>query len=428
VKKFTIFQNLSVQWQRIVSFFIKNKRRIIISFSVTLTIGLVIIGLLKTKDTLISQNKSRHDAIFSENFSPTPKGPLFSLASSSANSILGSTDESTYEESVSDIPYVPLAPLPTMTPYPTFPPYVAPTSAPAQTTNNTGNPNCTTAANIPNAWYSDVYPASPQTTMVGSAVTFVIDIRDCYKNDAPVSDTLKISLTSGENAVQINGNNLPYTVVTQNGKATFSMTSGSAGTFGFVIEDTTRSFTVTDTNNHNPSVIFTSNSSGNPNCTTATNIPNFWYSDVLPASPITTLVGSSAGFSVDIRDCSKNSVSNDTLTISLSSGESSVQINGNSLPYTTTVQNGKATFSVTSSNAGTYGFIVKDTTNNFTVTDSNNHNPSVIFTASSTTPTPQPTSAQTPTDTPTSTPSNPTATQTPSPTSGTTPPTDVIPT
>jgi hypothetical protein len=258
---------------------------------------------------------------------------------------------------------------------------------------------------------------SSTTAVLGSAITFSVEIRDCSKNDVS-NDTLKISLNSSDNNVQINGNNLPYTTQVQNGKTTFSLTSSNAGTYSFIIQDTTHNFTVTNTDNNNPSVTFTNNSSGNSHCTTAANMPNAWYSNVYPASPITVSVGSSAGLKVDVRDCNQNNVSNDMLQISLSSGDNNVQINGNNLPYVVQAQNGEVSFSVTSSNSGTYGFIIKDTTNNFTITDQNNHNPSVVFNSVSTptpTPTPQPTSIQTPSNTPTPTTSNPAPTQTPTP-------------
>jgi hypothetical protein len=127
---------------------------------------------------------------------------------------------------------------------------------------------------------------------------------------------------------------------------------------------------------------------------------------------VTVNVGSAAGFTVDIRDCNRNDVNNDTVQISLSSGDNSVQINGNNLPYTLQSQNGKASFSVTSSNAGTYVFVVQDTSAGFTVTDPNNHPPSVVFNNPSA-PTPQPTSTP--------------ASATPTPATGATPTQNPVP-
>jgi hypothetical protein len=375
-------------------------------------------GALKLRDYLMSQVKTNHTNGPDVYYAPTPSlSQTLSLATVSAN-----ITDTNSDTNVSDIEYevtLPTyTPYPTISPYPTSPPYIAPTSAPIQTTVSTGNSNCTTGAGTPNSWYSDVY-LSTSTTLVGSAITFSVVIRDCYKNAAPVSDTIKISLNSGDNSVQINGNNLPYTIQTQNGKVDFSLTSANVGTFSFIVEDSTRSFTITDTNNHNPSVTYTNNTSGNSNCTTSANVPNTWYSDVTPASPITVNMGSSTGFTIDIRDCNRNNVSNDMIQLSLNSGDNSVQINGNNLPYTIQAQNGKATFSVTSSNAGTYGFVVRDTTNGFNITDPNNHNPSVIF-VSAASPTPQatitPTQGSNPTPTTTNPVPTPTTTSAPAPT------------
>ncbi len=128
------------------------------------------------------------------------------------------------------------------------------------TNNSSGNSSCTTAAGVPNSWYSDVYPNPPVSTTTGS-VTLVVYLRDCNKNTAPVSDTLTISLSSGDPNTQANGHSLPYSMAAQNGQASFTVTSQSSQTDTFVIQDTTGSFNVTDINNNNPSVIFSSSAS-----------------------------------------------------------------------------------------------------------------------------------------------------------------------
>jgi hypothetical protein len=243
-------------------------------------------------------------------------------------------------------------------------------------------------------------------------------IRDCNQQTAPVSDDLKISLSSGDANTQINGNNLPATVTTQNGIASFSVSSQVTGTVTLVVRDTSSNFTVTNVNNNNPSIIFTNNgssaSSGNPNCTTAAGTPNFWYSDVSPASPISANTGSTVTLTVSIKDCGKNNVSSDNLTLTQTSSDSSVTVNGSSAPVSVQAQNGQATFSIVSQNAGTDTFTIQDTTSNFAVTDANNQSPRIVFSGSSTsaTPTPVPTNTPSATDTPTTSPI-PSATLTP---------------
>ncbi len=304
-----------------------------------------------------------------------------------------------------------LAPLPTATPIPT-------TTTSSSSSNNSSNPNCTTGGGTPNSWYSDVYPNPPITTGTGS-VTIIVDIRDCNENLAPVSDNLKISLSSGDPNTLINGNKLPVNVNTQNGEVKFNVSSQINGSVTLIVQDTTSNFTVTDINNHNPVITFSGNSSGNSNCTTASGVPNFWYSDVYPASPISANTGSTVTLTVNIRDCSQNDVSNDNITVTQTSSDSSVKINGSSSPVSAQAQNGVATFNITSQNTGTDTFTVQDTTSNFSITDTNNHSPSIVFSGSSATPTPTPTPTQAPASTATPTPT-PTPTQaltsTPTPT------------
>ena len=231
-----------------------------------------------------------------------------------------------------------------------------------------------------------------------------VTIRDCNSNTAPVNDSLSISLSSGDSNTQINGNNLPYSVTTQNGQASFTVTSQVSGTVVLVVQDTTSNFTVTNINNSNPSITFNGGStSGNAHCTTANGVPNFWYSEVSPNSPVTANTGQTVIFTVNIQDCGKNNVSSDNLTFSQTSNDTGLTINGSSAPVSVQAQNGVATFNVTTSNAGTDNFTIQDTTSNFTVTDGNNQNPSIVFSGSSS-PTPTPTPTETPTDTPTPTP------------------------
>jgi hypothetical protein len=234
-------------------------------------------------------------------------------------------------------------------------------------------------------------------------------IRDCNGNTAPVSDKLNISLSSGDSNTQINGNNLPYAVTTQNGIASFTVASQVNGTVTLVVQDTTSNFTVTNVNNNNPSITFNnsggSSSSGNTNCATANDTPNSWYSDYYPASPVSANTGATVTITVHIRDCSEADVSSDNVTMTQTSSDSSLAINGSSSPVTVQAQNGVVTFTVTSQNAGTDTFTIQDTTGNFVVTDVHNASLSIAFSGSSTvTPTPTPTDTPTPTPTPTDTP------------------------
>ncbi|MCL5797726.1 MAG: hypothetical protein M1366_02910 [Patescibacteria group bacterium] len=328
--------------------------------------------------------------------------------------VLGSAD---YSAPVYKSPIIHTSPYPTLPPLPTLVP--VPTSSSNSSSNNgtnTGNPNCSTGTGEANSWYSDVYPNPPINTTTGS-VEMVVVLRDCNKQTVQVDDTLKISLSSGDQNTKINGNSLPYTLTAQNGQASFYVSSQTSGTVTLVVQDTTKSFTITDINNHNPSITFSNNASGNSNCNSGAGVANAWYSDVYPASPQNTNVGSSVTFSVVIRDCNKNQVStSDNLAISQTSNDSGLKINGSSPPVSITASNGQASFSVSSPNAGTINLSVSDTSNSFGITDVNNHNPSVVFNSiSNTSPssTPIPTSGNQTT--------NPTSTPLPQPTQGTAP-------
>lgn len=328
---------------------------------------------------------------------------------------------------------------PVPTPFPEFTLVPVPTYIPSSTatTYYTPQSNTTThsCAGTPTAFNSEAIVSS-STTLINNPVDLTIELLDCNNNYGPVDDTLTVTLSNTDPSAQINGSASPATVKAQNGKVTVSINSQNAGTDTFIIHDVTRNFDVTDPHNHNPSITFGSNTTGNPNCTTGAGVPNSWFSDVY-VSPSAINVGANSTFSVVIRDCFKNTVpANDLLSISLSSGDSSTKVNGNNLPYTVTAQNGQASFNVSSQNSGTSILIVQDTTSSFKITDTNNSNPSVTFnsptapnptatpTATSTSPTSVPTSAPTsaPTQSPTSAPSS-TPAQTPTPATAATTPT-----
>jgi hypothetical protein len=367
-------------------------------------------GYLAAKIKPPSENSDNDIFYASSSANPEPTinipSPQEDTPDTSGNSGLDNTEENY----VMPTPFPTFAPLPTLAPIPTI------TATTAQA--NSGNPNCATGGGVPNSWYSDVYPNPPMSTGNG-LITLVVTIRDCNENTAPVSDALNISLSSGDSNTQVNGHTLPYVVTTQNGQASFIVTSQVTGTVVLTVRDTTGSFNVTDINNNNPRIAFANNSSGNSSCATAAGVSNSWYSDVYPASPVSVNVGSTATFTVDIRDCNRNTISSDSLTFSQTSSDSTLTVNGSAAPVTVQAQNGQATFNVTSQTAGTDTFTIQDTTGSFTVTDTNNNNPSITFTAqSSPTPTPTSSPANTPTPGPTITPiPTPSVTITPTPAS-----------
>jgi hypothetical protein len=389
--------------RKLAAFLIKHKIAIIILVSVIafIVIAMWYRGYLLSKMNSTSENSN--DEIFNstkaDNALPTIAIPTPSPTVSVDNS--NSNDINNYD-------YLAPTAFPTFTPLPTIAPYVAPPIT-FSTTTGSGNPNCTTSSGTPNSWYSDVYPNPSASSTNTGFITLYVYIRDCNQTAASVSDNLSISLSSGDSNTQINGNNLPATVTTQNRVASFTVASQVNGTVTLVVQDTTSNFTVTNVNNNNPSITF--NNSGsisvNSHCTTANGVPNFWYSEVSPNSPVTVNTGSTVTFTVNIQDCGKNNVSSDNLTFSQISNDSSLTVNGSSTPVAVQAQNGVATFNVISQNAGADTFTIQDTTSNFAVTDANDNSPSIVFNGSSTvtpTPTPTPTAIPTPTDTPTPTP------------------------
>ncbi len=252
---------------RALSFLFVHKILIITSI---LFVSIVAVGIytgyfLNTSTVQTATGNKTNNSISSNIPKPTLSSPSPSdNPSPTDNNVLGaSIDSSSNNAGNSDI-----LPSPTPYPVPTYIPIPTTTlnSTSPTSSNSSGNSHCTTGAGVPNSWFSDVYPASPISSNTGN-VTLTVDIRDCNKNTASVNDTLSISLSSGDSSTQINGNNLPYSTTTQNGQASFTVTSQNAGTDIFIIQDTTSSFTVTDTNNNNPSVIFSSSQTPTPNST-----------------------------------------------------------------------------------------------------------------------------------------------------------------
>lgn len=388
-----------------ISFIVKHRTLILASMIITISvIGLGVLAV-KVRNSLTANMESFwKDSSQQTNYSPSPASSSSSLDSllSTDSSVLGVSSDVSPTGEENNYAYSIPTPYPVMTLVP-LPPIVIPPSTPP--TNTSSASSC---ADKPTADNSQAYVSS-KTSLINNAVTISVELRDCNKNLAS-DDSLTISLSNSDSSVRINDSSPPVTIKAQNGKASFSVNSQNTTTDTFVITDTTNSFTVTTPGYHNPSVTFTNNSSGNVNCTTGDGVANSWYSTVY----VSSVTGTSARFTVDIRDCNKNTVSNDTLNISLSSGDSSVQVDGNNLPYSINVQNGEVGFTVTAQNAGTRTFVIQDTTSSFTVTDTSNSNPSVTFSgpAPTDTPTPEsPTSIPTvalptsvPTDVPTSAP------------------------
>lgn len=383
--------------KKVAAFLVKHKISITISiFSIVFMVFFVATMwyrgyylVSKINQTSNSNNNEIFNSTSSNNPTPTIATPT-PFPTVSSNNYSGSYN--TYNN-ILPTPFPTFAPMPTFAPLPVL-------STTTTNTSSSGNPHCTTGSGVPNSWYSDVYPnPSAASTNTGS-ITLYVYIRDCNQKTAPVSDNLTITLVSNDSTAKINGSTSPVTIQTQNGYASFTVSSENSTTDTFTIQDTTSNFTVTNINNQNPSITFTNtgSSSGNSNCTTAAGVPNFWYSEVSPASPVAANTGSTVTFTVHIRDCNQSDVSSDNLTFSQNSSDSSLTVNGSAPPVSVQVQNGVATFNVTSQNAGTDTFTIQDTTSSFTVTDANNHNPSVVFSGSSTvTPTPTPSLTDTPT-------------------------------
>jgi hypothetical protein len=242
--------------RKIVAFLFKHKISIIILISVIafITVAMWYRGYLLSK--MASTSGESNDETFYSTKTNNPGSTLVLPSPSDTNSsVLGASNNSGYNDNTL---YAPPTPFPTFTPLPTIAPApitTTTTTNTSSTSNSSGNPNCTTGSGVPNSWYSDVYPNPPVTTSTGS-IDLIVDIRDCNKNDAPVSDKLNISLSSGDPDTRINGNKLPYFVTTQNGYVKFTVTSQAVGTVTLAIQDTTSSFAVTNINNDPPSIAF----------------------------------------------------------------------------------------------------------------------------------------------------------------------------
>ncbi|MCL5970169.1 MAG: hypothetical protein M1450_01540, partial [Patescibacteria group bacterium] len=279
------------QVKRALAFLVKHKTSatglvFVIAF---IAVALWYRGYLISKMNAVPANTSSESSYYLKSESPLPTISSSPTPSDTPNitSVLGTSTKNS--DSYNNVPLTFPTPFPTFAPLPTIAPL--PITTNTSSSNNTpANPNCTTGSGVPNSWYSDVYPNPPITTNTGS-VTVIVVIRDCNRNTVSSNESLTISLSSGDPNTQINGNKLPYTITAQNGQASFSVSSQVSGTVTLTVQDTTSSFSVTDINNHNPVITFSNSASGNPNCTTASGVANFWYSVVSPTSPISANTG-----------------------------------------------------------------------------------------------------------------------------------------
>jgi hypothetical protein len=218
----------------------------------------------KTSSAETSTSKTHASTIAKSTLvSPSPSAN----PSPSQSTVLGtSTDDSSSDDSENTV----VSPAPVISPVPTDIPI--PTLVPVSTSSDnssSSNSNCSTGSGVPNSWYSDVYPVSPISASNGSA-TLTVNIRDCSINNVSSSSTLKISLSSGDTNTEVNGQTLPTTVTTHNGQASFTVSSQVAGTVGLTIQDTTDSFSITDTNNSSPSIVFGGSSAPTPTASPTT--------------------------------------------------------------------------------------------------------------------------------------------------------------
>lgn len=287
-----------------------KSHKVIALASTAVTVVLVLIGIwaVRVRSNMLAYLNTTHkEPARVVTVLPTP---ILISSPSAYTDVLGTSEDITPVDSSYEVPASIPYPVITLATYPTPTPYQVTTTTTSSSSSCTGQPT------VDN---SQVY-VTPKTTAVGSSASIEVDLQDCNNAIAPVSDTLTVTLVSGDSGTKINGSASPVTIETKNGKVTFSVTSSVATTATFLITDTTRSFTVTTPGYHNPSVTFTSGStgsSGNANCTTSAGAPNTWYSDVYPNPPITTTTGS-VTLQVVIRDCFQNTTTvNDALTISL---------------------------------------------------------------------------------------------------------------
>jgi hypothetical protein len=261
--------------KRIISIIYGNKFLLISSISVIAVFALIVTTIYRAYILYYErpvQKETKHLALnFTPSVAPSPtlESPSPSIDPSSADtSVLGTSSDSNSNvagySGTLDTPTPYPTPLTTSIPDSTITITDSTTSDTSSVSNNTNSdPNCNSASGVANSWYSDIYPASPASTITGS-VTLSVTLRDCNKNTASVSDKLSISLSSGDSNAQINGNNLPYSITTQNGTASFNLSSQIAGTVTLAIQDISGNFSITDPNNKPESVIFTSSSTQIP--------------------------------------------------------------------------------------------------------------------------------------------------------------------
>ncbi|MCL5784340.1 MAG: hypothetical protein M1142_03230 [Patescibacteria group bacterium] len=362
---------------------------------------------MKVRNYLISNIKisqSNSSDTFFPNYSPPPN--ISDTASDSAfptnapspvdHSVLGIFTNPTSSNDIGSTDELPtpttIAPSPTPTPTP------APITETTTTTTNTSpSSSCT---GTPNADNSQVY-INPSSSAVNTVVNVVVELRDCNNNDVS-SDNLTMSLVSGDSSTTINNSSVssPYQAQAQNGRYTFIVNSQKPGANTFNIQDTSRNFPVTMPGYHTPTVTFTSTDSVNSSCTADGDAE--WSNAYFPSGPVN--VGSNATITIDLRDChNQTTLGSDTLTVTPNSVDPTFQFVGYGNGAFTLPQ-GQTSFQVTSQNAGSNTFTIKDTTNGFNVTGPHYSSPSVTFASSPLSPSPTPSATPTPSSSPAQTP------------------------
>ena len=399
--------NVALNVGALSAFFTRHKFRMLLSAIITVFVIGGIAAVTRIQNNILSMLDAGKQAPSNGIYYARKLDASLSaipLPTLSLTNVLGSSsdttqtyvpDTTTYTAPAISLP----TPFPTFAPIPT--PMPVPTSAPPL--------SCAGTANADN---SQVYLSS-SATVVGGTVTVSIELRDC-NNSLASNDNMSVTQQTSDSTAKLNGQSGSINIQAVNGKASFTVSSQTAGTDTFLITDTNQHFPVTMPGYKNPTITFSNNTSGNSHCTTAGGVPNSWYSDVYPNPPVSTTNGSQQMLVV-IRDCNQNPVSSDTIKVSITSGDSNATINGGSSPQTFSVQNGQANFTVASKINGTVTLSVQDTTAGFAVTNNQDQPPSISFSGSTTSSSPTPTPTTAPASTPTPTPTGVSSSPTPTP-------------
>lgn len=238
--------------------------KILILFLIALSLAAGV--LFQLRANFIAETKIDKDSNSSLSvLIPTP-APESQAASESATepepSVLGiSTEVPTFKP-------VYFPPLPTFSPIPVPTSYAvsltatptpvvvssSPTTVSTSSSSSSSGHTCSSmgvSPGVPTEWYSQA--SKPQT--VSSTATINIELKDCNNRTALVVETLTISQSSGP-ATTVNGSSPPISIVTSNGRASFTVKAQTSGTAVYIVR-TSKSFDVTDIDEDNPQVTFT---------------------------------------------------------------------------------------------------------------------------------------------------------------------------